>query len=154
MLAALSAIFSYVEVLIPIPLGVPGIKLGLANIVIVFALYKIDFGSAILISIVRIIIVSALFANPMMAMYSLAGTMLSLIVMYLLKKVEIFSITGVSMAGGVFHNVGQVSVAALVVETVGLFSYLTILIPVGMITGAVIGVVSDKAIRNINKLPI
>ena len=101
-LVALSAIFSYVEAIIPIPLGIPGIKLGLANVVTVFALYRIGLSSAVLISAVRIIIVSALFANPMMALYSLAGAALSLTAMTILKRAKIFSIIGVSMAGGVF----------------------------------------------------
>ena len=118
-LVALSAIFSYVEAIIPIPLGIPGIKLGLANVVTVFALYRIGLSSAVLISAVRIIIVSALFANPMMALYSLAGAALS-----------------------------------LTAETVGLFSYLSVLILVGMLTGVLIGIVSGKAIEHIKKIPV
>ena len=98
-LVALSAIFSYVEAIIPIPLGIPGIKLGLANVVTVFALYRIGLSSAVLISAVRIIIVSALFANPMMALYSLAGAALSLTAMTILKRAKIFSIIGVCRAG-------------------------------------------------------
>lgn len=153
-LVALSAIFSYVEAIIPIPLGIPGIKLGLANVVTVFALYRLGLSSAVLISAVRIIIVSALFGNPMMALYSLTGAAFSLAVMTILKRAKIFSIIGVSMAGGVFHNVGQVSAAAAVMETVGLFSYLSALIPVGMLTGVLIGIVSGKAIEHIKKIPV
>ncbi|MCI8630889.1 MAG: Gx transporter family protein [Firmicutes bacterium] len=153
-LVALSAIFSYVEAIIPIPLGIPGIKLGLANVVTVFALYRLGFGSAVIISAVRIIIVSSLFGNPAMVLYSFAGAGLSLAVMILLKCTNAFSIIGVSMAGGVFHNAGQVAMAVIVMETAGLFSYLSALIPVGMFTGVFIGIVSDKAIRHIERMPV
>lgn len=152
-LVALSAIFSYVEAIIPIPLGIPGIKLGLANVVIVFALYNLGFGSAVLISVLRIAIVSALFGNPTMALYSLAGTAVSMLAMMILKSLKVFSIIGVSMAGGVFHNVGQVMAAAAVMETAGLFSYLSVLIPVGMLTGILIGVITGKATVHLKRLP-
>ena len=115
-LTALAAIFSYVEALIPFSFGVPGIKLGLANVVIVFALYSIGPRFALLISVVRILVVSSLFGSPAIAMYSLAGALLSLAVMVPLQKTGKFSMIGVSMAGGVFHNIGQLVVAALVVE--------------------------------------
>ncbi len=151
-LVALSAIFSYVEALIPIPLGVPGIKLGLANIVIVFALYQLDYKSAAVISVVRVIVVSSLFGNPTMALYSLAGTAVSLFVMILLKITGKFSIIGVSMAGGVFHNAAQVTVAVLTVKTIGLFTYLPALILAGMLTGILIGIVSEKAIGHLSRI--
>ena len=151
-LVALSAIFSYVEALIPIPLGVPGIKLGLANIVIVFALYQLDYKSAAVISVVRVIVVSSLFGNPTMALYSLAGTAVSLFVMILLKITGKFSIIGVSMAGGVFHNAAQVTVAVLTVKTIGLFTYLPALILAGMLTGILIGIVSEKASGHLSRI--
>ena len=153
-LVALAAIFSYIEMLIPISVGIPGVKLGFANIVTVFALYKIDFRSAFAVSLVRILIMSALFGNPTMALYSLSGGILSLFVMQGLKSSRIFSIIGVSMAGGVFHNVGQVSMAVLVMETVGLYSYLAPLIIVGMITGTFIGVVTGKALVHLERLKV
>ena len=153
-LVALAAIFSYVEAIVPIPIGIPGVKLGFANIVTVFALYRMGFGSAFVICLMRILVVSALFANPTMAIYSLAGGIISLLVMQLFKSMKIFSIIGVSMAGGVFHNVAQVTVAVLVMETVGLYSYLAPLIIVGMITGIFIGVVSDKALVHLKRIKI
>lgn len=153
-LVALAAIFSYVEALIPISIGIPGVKLGFANIVVVFALYKIDFKSALAISFVRILIMSALFGNPTMALYSLAGGMLSLVMMQILKITGFFSIIGVSMAGGVFHNVGQVCMAVLVMETIGLFSYLAPLIIIGMITGIFIGFVTLKALEHLRRLRV
>lgn len=153
-LVALAAIFSYVEAMIPISVGIPGVKLGFANIVVVFALYKIDFKSALAISFVRILIMSALFGNPTMALYSLAGGMLSLIVMQTLKKTGVFSVLGVSMAGGVFHNVGQVLMAIVVMETVGLLSYLAPLIIIGIITGLFIGFVTIKTLEHLRQLRV
>ncbi len=152
MLTALSAIFSYVEALIPFSFGVPGIKLGLANVVIVFALYRLGFRFAIVISVLRVAIVSMLFGNVTMAVYSLAGTVASIIVMQLLKSSGLFSILGISMAGGVFHNAAQVCVAAAVVETKGIFSYLSVLIPVGMVTGLLMGYISWLSLRHIRTM--
>ncbi|MBQ2748063.1 MAG: Gx transporter family protein [Firmicutes bacterium] len=153
-LVALAAIFSYIEAMIPIAVGIPGVKLGFANIVVVFALYKIDFKSALAISFVRILIMSALFGNPTMALYSLAGGMLSIFVMQGLKMTKIFSIFGVSMAGGVFHNVGQVLMAVLVMETKGLFAYLAPLVVIGELTGLFIGFVTSKALEHLRQLRV
>lgn len=143
-LAALAAVCSYIEALIPIPLGIPGIKLGLANVVMVLALYSYGFGTALLISAVRIAVVSLLFGNPALALYSLAGALFSLLMMALLKKSGLFSMVGVSMAGGVCHNIAQVLVAALLAQVPALLSYLAILIPVGMLTGILIGLIVGR----------
>lgn len=151
-LTSLAAIFSYVEAIIPFNFGVPGIKLGLANVVIVFALYTLGVSYAVLISIVRIIIVSSLFSSPAVAMYSLAGALLSLFCMALLKKTGKFSTIGVSMAGGVFHNLGQLAVAAAVVETLQLLYYLPVLIVAGMITGILIGIIVVRAMPAIRPI--
>ena len=115
---ALALIFSYVESLIPIQLGIPGVKLGLANLIIVIALYKMRLSEVFLLSIVRILLSGFLFGNYFSILYSLAGGLLSLAVMALLKKTGDFSVMGISMAGGVFHNVGQLVVAMMVVEPV------------------------------------
>ncbi len=151
-LTSLAAIFSYVEAIIPFNFGVPGIKLGLANVVIVFALYTLGTSYAVIISIVRIIIVSSLFSSPAVAMYSLAGALLSLVCMALLKKTGKFSTVGVSMAGGVFHNLGQLAVAAAVVETLQLLYYLPVLIFAGMITGILIGIIVVRAMPAIRPI--
>lgn len=148
-LTALAAIFSYVEALIPFSFGVPGIKLGLANVVIVFALYSIGPRFALLISVVRILVVSSLFGSPAIAMYSLAGALLSLAVMVPLQKTGKFSMIGVSMAGGVFHNIGQLVVAALVVETMQILYYFPVLLIAGMITGILIGIIVTRVSRTI-----
>lgn len=147
---SLALIFSYVEYLVPIPLGVPGIKLGLANIVIVFALYKMSAKDALILSVLRVVLTMALFGNPAMAMYSLSGSLLSLLGMALLKTAGCFSLTGVSLAGGALHNIAQVLTAAAAAGTQGILSYMVILIPVGMAVGAINGVISELAIRKLS----
>ena len=107
MFAALALIFSYVEVLIPIPVPIPGVKLGIANLVIIIALYRMGFKYAFSINCVRILIAGLLFSGVFGMIYSFAGGILSIIVMFLLKKTGWFSMVGVSMAGGVTHNLGQ-----------------------------------------------
>ena len=114
---ALALMFSYIETMIPIQFGVPGIKLGFANIMIVIMLYKSSVKEALLLSIVRIMLSGFLFGNLSSILYSIAGGVLSLGIMTLLKKQGGFSVIGVSVAGGVSHNVGQLIVAMLVVET-------------------------------------
>ena len=106
-LTALAMIFSYIESLIPIPLPVPGVKLGIANIAIISVLYLLGSGQALLVNLLRITLTAVLFGNFNSFLFSMAGGMLSLLVMVLLKKSGHFSIVGVSVAGGVFHNVGQ-----------------------------------------------
>lgn len=151
-LTALAAVFSYVEALIPFSFGVPGIKLGLANVVIVFALYSLGFRFALLINCLRILLVSALFANMTVALYSLAGACLSLAVMGALRRTNLFSIVGVSAAGGVFHNIGQLMIAVAVVKTVGLLGYLPVLIAAGAATGILIGIIADLASTHTGKI--
>ena len=106
---ALALIFSYIETLIPVNFGIYGVKLGLANLIIVVALYKIGIGEAFLLSVVRVVLSGFLFGNYFSIIYSLAGGMLSLAVMSLLKRSGGFSVMGVSIAGGVFHNIGAIS---------------------------------------------
>ena len=138
-LAAAALIFSYVEVLIPFGnLGIPGLKLGLANITTLALMYYMNGKVAFSVSIVRVLIASLLFGMTMLP-YSLAGAILSFAVMYLLKKTEKFSIVGVSLAGGIAHNIGQVIVAAIVVENFRMVFYLPVLLITGSITGVLIG---------------
>ncbi|MBQ6994092.1 MAG: Gx transporter family protein [Lachnospiraceae bacterium] len=143
-LIALAMIFSYVEVLIPFHFGIPGIKLGLANLVVVIALYILKPAQVMVISIARIVLVSFLFGNMSSMLYSLAGGILSFFVMLLLKKIKGFSMLGVSIAGGVSHNVGQLLLAAVVVENMSVFYYMPVLLVAGVITGMLIGVVAKK----------
>lgn len=144
MLTALAMICGYVEALIPFSFGIPGIKLGLANIVIVIALYQLTFYQTLCIQIARIVLISFMFGNMSMMMYSLAGGLLSLCVMALLKKTELFSISGVSVAGGVSHNIGQLLVAILVVNNLKIVVYFQILILAGLITGLLIGAIAYR----------
>lgn len=144
MLTALAMIFGYVEVLIPFGFGIPGVKLGLANIVIVLALYFLPAYQAFAIQLMRIVLVSFLFGNPSMMLYSLAGGMLSFVVMLLMKRGDAFSITGVSIAGGVSHNIGQLIVAALVVQNLRIAFCFPVLIMAGLITGCLIGMLAYR----------
>ena len=131
MFVALAFVLSYIEFLLPLNIGIPGAKIGLANLVIMVALYTLGEKNAIALSIVRVVLVGLTFGNLSMMLYSLAGASLSLLVMLIAKKTGKFSMTGVSILGGVFHNVGQIIVAMLVLETSSLFYYLPFLIVVG-----------------------
>lgn len=147
---ALALIFSYVELLIPINFGIPGAKLGLANLVIIIVLYKTDWKEALLLSVVRIVLAGFLFGNLFGILYSLAGGILSLAVMALLKRSGTFSIIGVSMAGGVSHNVGQLIMAMLVVETYAVGYYLPVLLIAGLITGTLIGIAGREMLKRLD----
>lgn len=144
MLMALAMIFSYVEALIPINFGVPGIKLGIANLIVVIGLFFLPPAEVLMISIARILLMGYLFGNGMSVLYSLAGGLLSFFVMLLLKKIKGFSMTGVSIAGAVAHNVAQICVAAYVVQNTKLFYYLPVLLIAGVITGTLIGILSGR----------
>lgn len=142
LLAALALIFSYIEVLIPFSPAIPGIKLGIANLVVIVALYHMGLKYAITINVVRIFIAGLLFSGVFGIIYSLAGAILSMTVMVLLKKTGLFSVAGVSMAGGVAHNLGQILAAAFLVSNLSIFIYFPVLIFSGLISGALIGVVA------------
>ena len=146
---ALALIFSYVESLIPISLGIPGVKLGLANLIIVIALYKMPLGQVYLLSIVRVLLSGFIFGNYFSIIYSLAGGLLSLTVMAVLKKAGGFSIAGISIAGGVFHNVGQLLVAMAVVETFQVAYYVPVLLFAGLITGFLIGITAREMLKRL-----
>lgn len=146
---ALALIFSYVETLIPINFGIPGVKLGLANLIIVIALYRMKLSEAYLLSAVRVVLSGFIFGNYFSIIYSLAGGLLSLTVMAVLKKCESFSIPGVSIAGGVFHNIGQLIVAMLVVETFSVIYYIPVLLIAGLITGLLIGITASAMLKRL-----
>ena len=139
-LAALALIFSYIEVLIPFQPGLPGVKLGLANLVVIVCLYRMNAKYALTINIIRVIVAGLLFTGLWGLVYSLAGSLLSFAVMYLLKKTNLFSVIGVSMAGGVFHNLGQLAVAILLVSGPQLIHYMPVLILSGMTAGIIVGI--------------
>ena len=151
---ALALIFSYVETLIPFQIGIPGVKLGLANLIIVIALYKMNLKETYMLSVTRVVLSGFIFANMFSIIYSLAGGLLSLTVMALLKKKGGFSIMGISIAGGVFHNIGQLIVAMIVVETFSVAYYVPVLLISGLVTGMVIGLVSGEMLKRLVNLQI
>ena len=144
---ALAMIFSYIEVLIPFNFGIPGVKLGIANIVTVTSLYIFSTGEAFGISVIRIVLMGILFGNGMSLLYSLAGGLLSFLAMWLGKKTNWFSVMGVSVAGGVFHNVGQILAVMLVMKNTMFVAYLPVLFVAGIVTGYLIGLLANKIIE-------
>ena len=150
--AALAMLLSYVEVLLP-PLvsAVPGIKMGLPNVAIIFVLYRFGGKEAALVSAVRVAMVSILFGNPTTFIYSIAGAILSISVMIVLKKLNFLSTVGVSVAGGVFHNAGQILVAMLLLGTAELAYYMIALAVSGTVSGILIGICGAFLIK---KLPM
>ena len=147
---AIAMVLAWVEVLLP-PLfsAVPGIKLGLPNIVIIFVLYRMGIKEAAAVSLVRMVAVSLLFGNPMIFAYSLAGGVLSLAAMAILCKLDFFSIIGVSVTGGVLHNVGQILLAMFVLRTAELGYYLIVLSVTGTVAGIFIGLCGGLAVKRV-----
>lgn len=146
---ALALICSYVESLIPISFGIPGVKLGLTNIVVVLMLYCIGAKEALAVSVCRIVLAGFLFGNFFSILYSLAGGLLSFLIMWAVKRTGKLGILPVSVCGGIFHNIGQLAVAALVVENYNVFYYLPVLLLAGAATGLAIGVVAQELIIRI-----
>ena len=151
MFLALALVAGYIEQLIPINLGIPGVKLGLANIVTMLLLYIVGVPAACLISVLRILL-GFLFGSGFAMVYSAAGAAMSMLVMALLKKTKKFSSVGVSVAGGIFHNVGQIIVAMIVLETKALAYYLPILILSGLVAGILIGILSGILTKRLNPI--
>ena len=147
MFVALAFVFSYIEVLIPFSFGIPGIKLGLANIVVLMALYTMGTKESFVISCVRIVLVGFTFGNMFTILYSFAGGLLSWLIMSLFKKTKKFSIVGVSIAGGITHNIGQIVVAALVLENIGIAYYLPVLLIAGSVTGFLTGILGSGLLK-------
>ena len=150
LLCSLSLIFSYVESLIPFLASMPAVKMGLSNIVVVYGLYAISAPAAFIIMIMRVLLSAFLFQGAFSIIYGLVGGFLSLIVMYLLKKTDQFSLIATSIAGGVAHNLGQFFVAASVLSFESVSAYLPILIISGLVAGFFIGIISTKIIKIIN----
>ena len=146
-MAALALIFSYVEAIIPYNPGIPGIKLGIANVVTVVALYKFGAKDAAAVSVIRVVLAGFLFNGLFGMLYSLAGAVLSLAGMTGLKKTGLFSVTGVSMAAGVLHNLGQLLVAAALIEDLRIFFYFPVLMFSGIAAGILVGVISAMMLR-------
>lgn len=152
LLIALAFVFSYIEFLIPVNIGVPGAKLGLANLVVIVTLYTLGERDAFFLSVVRIVLVGFTFANMASMIYSLAGGILSYLAMVIAKRTKLLSMTGVSVLGGVFHNVGQIIVAILVLETASLVYYLPVLLIAGITSGVVIGLLGAMVTKRIGRI--
>lgn len=152
LLIALAMVLSWLESLVPVSAAVPGMKLGLTNLVVIFALYRMRNRDAAMISFVRVLLVSFTFGNAYAFAYSIAGAVLSLLIMLALKKSGRFSTVGVSIAGGVGHNLGQIIVAALVLETEKIFFYLPVLMVSGMAAGVCIGLLGGIITERLKKI--
>ena len=150
LLTSLALILSYLESLMPLSFTVPGVKLGLPNIAVLFALYRLGGRGACTISLVRVLLVSILFGNLFSLAYGAAGAALSLAVMLILKGSRKFSVAAVSVAGGVAHNAGQIIVAVFVLETRGLISYLPPLCVSGVAAGLLVGLAAALLIKRVD----
>src|SRR5574344_1175990 len=142
--SAFAVIISYIEMLLPINLGIPGIKPGFANLVILLMLYLFDLKSGLLTNFIRILIIGFMFGNAFSILFSLAGAVISTLVMFLAKKIKNISMYGVSVCGGVTHNIAQIIVASFVVNTFSILYYLPILIIAGVITGLLNGILAEQ----------
>ena len=153
-LVAVAMIHSYVESLLPPLVAVPGVKVGFSNIATVVTLYILGAPSAVAVSIVRVLLSALLFGNAASLIYSLSGAVLALAFMLLLRRTQIFSELGVSIAGGVAHNAGQIIAACLVMENAGIVYYLPPLVVSGTLAGIAVGAASALLIKRISKLKI
>ena len=152
-LTSVALVLSYLEVMLPpISTAVPGIKMGLPNIIIIFLLYKFGLKEAVTVSLIRVFIVALLFGNVMTLAYSVAGAVLSLGLMTLFKKLDFFSQVGVSIIGGISHNLGQILVAIFLFDTIQIGYYMIVLSITGTIAGVVIGVISSILVKKLEKL--
>lgn len=150
---ALALLLSFIESQIPPFVAVPGIKVGLSNIVTVFLLYTYGWREAGCVSIIRVCLSSLLFGSAVSLIYALSGAVLSFFVMILLKKLPVFSEMGVSVAGGVFHNAGQIICACIIMENAKISAYLPLLVISGTVAGAVVGIVSGLLVKKLkNKI--
>ncbi|MBR0161615.1 MAG: Gx transporter family protein [Oscillospiraceae bacterium] len=149
---AVAMVLSFIESQIPAFVAVPGVKMGLANIAVVFALYRLGWKEAALVSLVRVVLVAMLFGSAASFFYSLAGAVLSLAGMELLKRTGKFTEILVSVTGGVLHNVGQIGMACLLLQTDVLRYYLPFLLVSGILAGVVIGLLAGILVRRV-RLP-
>lgn len=148
-LTTLAMIFSYIDSLISIPIPVPGVRIGISNIAIITVLYIVGVKEAVIVNILRITLTSILFGNITSFWFSITGGMLSIVIMVLLKKIDTFSMVGVSVAGGVSHNIGQIIAAVLIMETNTILYYLPVLLITGTFTGIIIGIVAAMVLKRL-----
>ena len=148
-LVALALILSYVETWIPINFGIPGIKLGLSNLVVIISIYKYGLKKSFFLGITKVLLSNILFGNLSSMIFGLVGIICSVFLMCILKKTRKFSVIGISMAGGIAHNLGQIFVAMFIVQSFAIIFYLPVLLLSGMITGILIGIVANEIIKRI-----
>lgn len=149
---ALAMVLSFLETLIPPFVPVPGIKIGLANILTVFLLYRLTPYDAAAVSVIRIVLASLLFGSFVSFLYSLVGGVLSFGIMLLFKKTDRFGLPGVSVAGAVTHNLGQVAVAAILMRTKEILLYLPVLTITGVIAGVLVGAAGVLTVKHIKRI--
>lgn len=152
LMVALGLLFGYVESMFVIPIRVPGIRIGFSNIITVVTLYLMGPVSSFIVSITRVILSGVLFGNGISIIYALTGATVSYAGMFAVYKINRFSAVGVSVVGGVLHNVGQIIVAMIITESVNVIYYIPVLIVVGTLAGCVVGVVSDILIKRLAQL--
>ncbi len=152
LLLTFALLLSYIESLLSFQTGIPGIKLGLANLAVVLCLYLFDWKEALLLTIVKAVFSGLLFGNLFMIAYSLSGAILSCLLMIGLKKTKWFHVPVVSAAGGVMHNVGQLIIAYFAIQTYGILYYIPILMIAGLITGVLIGMISALVLPYLTKI--
>ncbi|MBE6778003.1 MAG: Gx transporter family protein [Ruminococcaceae bacterium] len=152
LMIALAFILSYLEFLFPLSVGIPGIKLGLANLVVLLCLYRLRTRDALMISLVRILLSGLTFGSITMMLYSLCGGLVSFIAMAVCRYSGRFSVVGVSIAGGVCHNIGQIAAAAVLLSTGEIVWYLPALLIAGLMTGALLGVAARLALPALQRM--
>ncbi len=149
-LSALAIVFGYIEMLIPLPVALPGVKWGLGNIVVLVAIYMLGKKYAFFIMLIKVFVSSLLFSAPSVMLYSLSGGVLSFVLMTVLKKYN-FHIITVSIGGGIFHNIGQLICASIMMRTLTVFSYLPILVLCGVVSAVVTGICASVILKRIKK---
>lgn len=152
LLVALMLVLGYVESLLPVAAGIPGIKLGLSNGVLIFALSMLGIPTAFVLMILKVLLSGLMFGGVSAMMYAFAGGLLSMIFMALLSRIKGVHIIVVSMVGGLMHNVGQVVLAMIMLSTPKLLYYMVILMIVGLGCGALTGVCADSVLKHLKKL--
>lgn len=152
LLVALMLVLGYVESLLPVAAGIPGIKLGLSNGVLIFAVYMLGIPTAFVLMVLKVVLSGLMFGGVSAMMYAFAGGLVSMIFMALLSRVRGVHVVVVSMVGGLMHNVGQVGLAMLMLKTPKLMYYMAILMAVGLACGALTGVCASSVMKHLKKL--
>ena len=149
MLITVALMFSYLESFLPVPLPVPGVKLGIANAVTIFCMFTLSVPETVTVSVLRVLLAGLLFQSPVVIVYSLAGAACSIAGMYVLKHLPGFGFVGISVGGAVLHNLGQCAVAAVISGTGNIMWYMSVLLVTGTVAGLAVGLVSGVIVRRV-----